>query len=121
MNTIEEAREILQAIEEGKRIQIKDWYGSWIDFGITTLPNFGNDEYRITPSTSLLTVDELPEVVWLKNKAGSVFLVTGICDGLLLTEPSLGRGCCIQFLKDEGALWSASRKGPWQSFEKEEA
>lgn len=120
MNTIDEAIAILQAMKEGKKIQVKANNGEWRDFNYDdNFPYFRNGTFRIKPAARLLTVDELPDVIWLKNKAGSVFLVTGICDGLLVTEPSLGRGCCIQFLKDEGALWSDSRKGPWKSFETE--
>ena len=118
---IDKAIAILQAMKRGETIQCHI-RGVWKDEPTDYIPDLGwLYDYRIKPAPvkRLIKVEELPEVIWLKNKAGSVFQVVAICDGMLATSDSvaMNRGSCIQFLKDKGVLWSPSRRGPWYSFE----
>lgn len=90
LNTIKEMKEILDAIEHGKKIEAwSDYYGKWID-GVNT-PNFRDYHYRIKPEEPkkkwrpFKDLDEFIKAagglgtIWLKCKEdGKLLIVTAM-------------------------------------------
>lgn len=117
--TPEYAKEILpviQAFAEGKKVQIH-FNGVWKD---TENPEWTYGfHYRIKPEPKqvLMTAEDLPPVVWLKNRDGVQQMVTCIREGRLETSWWCGP---FEELQQNGFTWSADRK-TWNSFMKEEA
>ena len=63
MNTIDEAIEILKAMKEGKKLQLKNSKGKWVDRHPDTemfMPDFCRMGYRIKPEPREIWVNVYP-------------------------------------------------------------
>lgn len=72
MNTIDEAIEILQAMKEGKTLQIQV-SGGWTDRASTALPLFDNFTYRVKPEPVFDWVVEVQTTGYNKKWERSVW------------------------------------------------
>ena len=64
MNTIDEAIEILKAMKEGKKLQLKNSKGKWVDRHPDTemfMPDFCRMGYRIKPEPREIWVNVYPD------------------------------------------------------------